>query len=197
MRRQTVAATFVAALFPGLASSQVPVGPEFQVNSYTTGIQASPRIASDAAGNFVATWFSIGQDESSYGAFARRYDVSGTPVGPGEFRLNTFTLGIQSRPAVAAAPDGRLSFAWHTDNQDGSGLAIYSRLFDAAGAPTGGEFRVNTYTTGHQSLPRSVRMQAGTSSSYGPTTASRTGAAEECSGRDSTASERLRVPSSG
>jgi hypothetical protein len=54
---------------------------------------------------------------------------------------------------VAAAPDGRLSFAWHTDNQDGSGLAIYSRLFDAAGAPTGGEFRVNTYTTGHQSLP--------------------------------------------
>jgi hypothetical protein len=153
MRRQTVAATFVAALFPGLASSQVPVGPEFQVNSYTTGIQASPRIASDAAGNFVATWFSIGQDGSSYGAFARRYDVSGTPVGPGEFRLNTFTLGIQSRPAVAAAPDGRLSFAWHTDNQDGSGLAIYSRLFDAAGAPTGGEFRVNTYTTGHQSLP--------------------------------------------
>jgi hypothetical protein len=48
-------------------------GAEFRVNSYTTGPQNRPSIASDAVGNFVVAWDSIGQDGSGYGVFARRF----------------------------------------------------------------------------------------------------------------------------
>jgi hypothetical protein len=52
-------------------SSGTPVGPVFQVNTYTTGPQLQARVASDPAGNFVVTWFSSqgGLD----GLIGRRY----------------------------------------------------------------------------------------------------------------------------
>jgi hypothetical protein len=45
------------------------------LNTYTTSIQAFASVAPDGAGNFVAAWTSYGQDESSYGAFARRFQT--------------------------------------------------------------------------------------------------------------------------
>lgn len=152
MRRYTVALTLAVALLPTVVIGQVAAGPEFRVNAFTTGQQLIPRIASDAAGNFVVTW-SNSHDGNSFGAFARRYDASGTPFGSAEFRLNAFTTGFQAVPAVAATPDGRLFFAWTAENQDGSGLGIYARRFDAAGTPAGGEFRVNSYTFADQRTP--------------------------------------------
>src|SRR5947199_350489 len=38
------------------SSSGAPQGPEFRVNTYTTGDQRSPSVAADAAGNFVVVW---------------------------------------------------------------------------------------------------------------------------------------------
>ena len=58
-----------AARFP---SSGGPAGPTFRVNTYTTGAQAFPRIASDPAGNFVVAWLSDGQHGVD-GVFAQRY----------------------------------------------------------------------------------------------------------------------------
>ncbi len=48
------------------------VGDEFQINTYTTGDQAQPAIAADAAGNFVVVWVS-GQD--SGGIFGQRFQA--------------------------------------------------------------------------------------------------------------------------
>ena len=53
-------------------SSGIPAGPTFRVNSYTTGAQAFPRIASDPAGNFVVAWLSEAQNGVD-GVFAQRY----------------------------------------------------------------------------------------------------------------------------
>ena len=80
---------FVAAgvLFAALAIAQTPpMGPEFQVNTYTTAWQFWPVVASDPAGNFVVVWNSNGQDGSYNGIFGRRYDSSGNPRGrvPGQ-----------------------------------------------------------------------------------------------------------------
>jgi hypothetical protein len=56
-------------------------------------------------------------------------------------------------PSIATAYSGNTLVAWTAENQDGSGNGVYARLFDPAGAPLTGEFRVNTTTAGHQLRP--------------------------------------------
>lgn len=48
------------------------IGTEFQVNSYTTGVQTRPSVAAGKVGDFIVSWQSDGQDGSSNGVFARR-----------------------------------------------------------------------------------------------------------------------------
>jgi hypothetical protein len=133
------------------ATSGAPLGPEFRVNSYTTGGQGYPSIAADSAGNFVIVWESGGQDGSSYGAFGQRYNSSGAPLGP-EFRVNTYTTGPQYDPRVASDSAGNFIVVW-SSNQDGSADGIFGQRYASSGAPVGLEFRVNTYTTSGQHFP--------------------------------------------
>jgi len=83
------------------APSGAPVGPEFQVNTFTTGdqYQATVTVLS-AAGDFVVVWDSVGQDGSGHGLYGQRYSAGGAPLGP-EFRVNTYTNGAQYRAAAA------------------------------------------------------------------------------------------------
>ena len=69
------------------AWAQDPAGAEFQVNSYTTGYQGFPAVASDENGNFVVAW-SSGQDGSGFGVFGQRFSAAGLPQG-GEFQVNS------------------------------------------------------------------------------------------------------------
>jgi hypothetical protein len=50
-----------------------PVGSEFRVNSYTTGDQRGPAIASSPDENFVVVWQSAGQDGDNFGVFGQLY----------------------------------------------------------------------------------------------------------------------------
>jgi hypothetical protein len=122
----------------------------------TAGKHSLPKVASDAAGNFVVIWHSYPQDGGIWGVYGQRYDSAGAPLG-GEFRVNEFTTGSQTNAAVAADPNGRFVVAF-SSFRDGS-YDIWARRFDAAGTP-GAEFRVNTFTTGFQFGP-SVAMDGG------------------------------------
>jgi hypothetical protein len=133
------------------AGSGVPLGPEFRVNSYTTSNQYGPAVASEASGNLVVVWASQLQDGSAFGIFGQRYGSSGAPAGP-EFRVNTYTTGSQFIPAVSAADAGTFTVAWMSP--DGSDYGIFAQRYAGTGAPLGPEFRVNTYTTAYQALPR-------------------------------------------
>jgi hypothetical protein len=126
-------------------------GGEFRVNTHTTGDQSEPSVAIAEGGNFVVVWTS-GQDGSGPGVFAQRYATGGTPLGP-EFRVNAFTAGSQHEPRVAAGAGGDFVVVWTSEAQDGSGAGIFGQRYAASGAPLGGEFRVNTYTSGHQYNP--------------------------------------------
>jgi hypothetical protein len=126
-----------------------PRGSEFQVNTHTTSWHVRPSVASDATGNFVVAWTSLGQDGSYSGVSARRYDASGTPRGA-EFQVNTFTIDYQYAPSVASDAVGNFVVAWQSWRQDGSGYGVFAQRYDAAGQPRGVEFQVNTYATGWQ-----------------------------------------------
>ena len=123
-------------------------GGEFRVNTYVTGNQLYPSVASSPIGDFVVVWQS-GHDGSGYGIFGQRFDASGTPQGS-EFQINTFTVGIQERPAVSADANGNFTVVWDSAGQDGSSYGIFGQRFNASGALQGGEFSVNTYTTSVQ-----------------------------------------------
>jgi|GEM_PF-1010260 len=134
----------------------VAQGSEFQVNTYTTFEQYGSCVAMDSAGDFVVTWQSSGQDGSNYGIYARRYNSSGVAQG-GEFRVNTYTTSDQRNASVDMNSSGNFVITWVSAGQDGSSFGIYAQRYNAAGAALGGEFKVNTYTTGQQYLP-SVAM---------------------------------------
>jgi hypothetical protein len=137
-----------------------PHGSEFRVNTYTTGEQLLPAIVMHPQGDVAVVWTSSTQDGSGYGIFGRRYDAAGGPLG-GEFQVNTHTTNTQYRPTIATDPAGNLVVVWESVGQDGDTEGIVGRRFDAAGAPLGGEFRVNTYTTSSQTYPAVATDPAG------------------------------------
>jgi hypothetical protein len=128
------------------AHAQVGLGPDFVVNTFTTGDQRWQSVAADGSGAFVVAWESAGQDGDFGGIYAQRYSASGAPAGP-EFRVNTFTIGGQERPAVAMTRSGAFVIVW------GGFGDVWGQRYDAAGAPQGAEFRLNSYTTGTQRFP--------------------------------------------
>ena len=130
-------------------SAGVPIGGEFQVNTYTPDTQKQPTVSIDDNGNFVVTWESFGQDGNGWGIYAQRFDAAGMPQG-NEFRANTTTSGDQFEGKVRMTPTGEFVITWSSYGQDGSGWGVYAQRYDAAGVPQGNEFQVNTYTKGDQ-----------------------------------------------
>ncbi len=127
-------------------------GNEFRVNTYTTNGQQYPDIAMDANGNFVITWESYGQDGSSLGIYAQRFNGAGIPQGP-EFKANTYITDPQSRADVAMDAQGNFVITWVSLWQDGSGDGIFAQRFDSQGNPQGPEIPVNQYTADQQRNP--------------------------------------------
>lgn len=130
----------------------VAQGATILVNTYVNSTQRDPAVALDPAGNFVVVWTSFGQDGSSYGIYAQRYNAAGTAQGT-EFRVNQTTAQEQDKPVVATDATGRFVVAWESTSQDGSFEGIVARRFDASGLPLGDELVVNGYTTNGQRLP--------------------------------------------
>ena len=130
----------------------VALSGEFRVNVFTINEQYTPAIAADDAGNFVIAWTSRGQDGSIDGVFLRRFDAAGNPLS-GEQRANSFITGVQSNASIDADADGDFVVTWNSQGQDGNEYGVYAQQFSAAGAPQGGEVRVNTFTTGTQAGP--------------------------------------------
>ena len=120
------------------------VGPEFQINTFTTYNQYNPSIAGLDNGGFVVTWVSD-QDESashdlwsskeSNGIFAQLYDADGKKNG-NEFQVNTFISGGQYNSEVASLNDGGFVVTWESVSQDGSYNGVYGQRYDSEGNAT-------------------------------------------------------------
>jgi hypothetical protein len=137
----------------------VPQGSSFHVNSYTTGNQASPRMAMDRSGNFLVLWTGYGaQDGSGSGVFGQRFNAAGVRQGS-EFQLNSFTTGYQFSPSAAFDGAGNFVVIWGGQYQDGNFQGVIGRRFNASGVPQGSEFVVNSFTTGDQSPFNAVASQ--------------------------------------
>jgi len=129
-----------------------PLTGELSVNTTTADSQRRPRVATDPAGRFTVAWESRIQDGGTTGVYARLFQADAQPIS-GEFRVNAFTTGEQSRPSVGVDAAGEIVIAWQSDGQDNSGAGVYAQRFTAGGVPFGPEFRVHSTTTGDQTAP--------------------------------------------
>jgi len=136
------------------AANGNPLGNEFLVNTYITGEQTSPYVCGLTNGNFVVTWQSLSQESTGYagwGDYGQVYDQYGTKVGS-EFQVNTYANDNQNDPQIVGLSDGGFAVAWVSYSQDGSGYGVYSQIYNSNGSKRGGEFRVNTATSGEQAF---------------------------------------------
>ena len=137
------------------------VGSEFQVNSYTTSVQADPVVDVDADGDFVVIWQSYGSsgsDTAAYSVQGQRYDAGGSAIGS-QFQVNSYTTGSQQQVSVSVDVDGDFVVVWESFGSAGSDTSppsVQGQRYDAS-VP---EFQVNSYTTSAQDYP-SVAVDAG------------------------------------
>ncbi len=139
----------------------IPLGSDFQVNTYTTGTQRFPSISVSPVGGFVVTWSGPG-DGSGTAMFARRFDAAGNPIG-NDFVVNTYTPGYQYGTFGQVAHDARGNFVvtWNGPGDGGAYGGTFGQRFNASGAARGAEFPVNTFTPGTQNAPAVASDAAG------------------------------------
>jgi hypothetical protein len=128
------------------------IGAEFMVSTFTTSIRNWPHVGRASDGRYVVAWTDW-YLEGSTEIVARRFDASGHAVGS-EFVVNSCTQGDQLFGDVAVAANGDFVVVWESSCYlDGSDSAISGQRYDAVGNRLGGEFLVNTTTTGRQLVP--------------------------------------------
>ena len=123
-------------------------GSEFQVNSYISGGQTNPSVASLKNGGFVVTWESESQDGSGVGVYGQMYNASGNASGA-EFKVNTYTNNDQNSPYVHALSDGGFIVGYDSTNTGDGGIGVYFQRFNSSGSAIGTETKANT-TSGLQ-----------------------------------------------
>ncbi len=123
---------------------------ELSVNTTSAGEQDYTSVASDAAGNFVATWSSQNQDGSGWGVYARRYSAAGAALS-GEFLVNVYTNSDQKYSAAAMDADGDFVIVW-TEKYSDTDWDVYGRRFDKNGVAQGGEFVVTNSAYNEQDV---------------------------------------------
>ena len=116
-------------------------GSELAINSYTTGSQSYPSVASDAQGNYVVVWSGEGAG-GVQGIYGRRYTAAGVPLS------DQFQIHNQSGYYSTVRMDGSGNFvvAW----TDGTTNEIKLRRYDAAGVAQGAATTIPNTSAGWQ-----------------------------------------------
>jgi hypothetical protein len=107
------------------SSSGDRLGSQFRINTYTTGVQHTVRVASDSEGGFVTVWTNF-PDFGAGSTFSQRYASSGAPIGAA-LRVNA-SVG-QSEPAVALGDAGNVVVVWHERQQPSADDNIFGQRF--------------------------------------------------------------------
>jgi hypothetical protein len=123
------------------------LGGEMKVST-TYGERACVAVADDGA--FVVAWEHETTPPQTDEIRARKFDAAGNAVGS-ELFVNTISGSRQHWPSVAIGPQGEFVVVWATHHAGWPD--VHGQRFDSAANALGGEFRVNTTTSGPQYFP--------------------------------------------
>jgi hypothetical protein len=132
-----------------------PAGTEFQVNTLTPDSQTAPAVTFRDGGGFVVLWSTAAGSGTDPDANVRGqlFGADGAREST-EFRINSYTTGTQASPAVTSDGANGFVVVWHSAGSTiDADYAIVARHFGPTGT-SGGEFPINTFTTGAQTDAR-------------------------------------------
>jgi len=121
-----------------------PLGEEFQINVTSSGNQAEPVVAMDAAAGFVVAWQGPGLiEDDQEDIFAQRFDPNCLSIGD-EFRVNNDANDQQLFPCVVMNDNGGFIIVWESSNApEQDDKAICGRIYDSNAVEFGSEFFIN------------------------------------------------------
>jgi hypothetical protein len=139
----------------------LPIGDPIPVETLSDGEpRGTPDVSMAPDGSFVVVWDFDDPGPQHLGipgegVSGRRFDASGTPLGP-EFVISSLTIveaPISGR--VAQSADGSFLVTWSTFGDPGneSTFSIMGRLYNAAGQPQGDEFVIDDQDPGSHENP--------------------------------------------
>lgn len=133
-------------------NSGAAIGGEFLANTDSNPC-AAPTIAAATDGSYLIGWTANDRSvmTNSFDIYGRTFTSAGSAIS-GVFRINTKLYGDQYLPRVSSLG---LDFlvTWVSLAQDGSREGVYGQFVRSVGTLTGGEFRVNSTTSGQQMQP--------------------------------------------
>ncbi len=136
---------------------------EFQVNTYTQGQQG---FVSDVAhldsGAFMVVWQSGSSPDTLFGAIhGRSFQSDGTPITD-DLVVSSFSTGPIQSPSIGKLSDDEYIVVWRNDfPQDSDAAGLFGQIVDVGGTKVGGEFQINSITTGEQTQPRVAGANGG------------------------------------
>ncbi|MED5533466.1 MAG: hypothetical protein VX411_05080, partial [Pseudomonadota bacterium] len=161
---ETTATAAASTASPG-ASLQPVTTEEARLNAWTSHTQSEPSMASLGDGKTVVVWQSLYQAvqqgisgaDWTWDVYGQIFGPTGTPMGD-EFLVNSYLGNSQYEPAVSTLTDGSFVVTWRDDSglpteSGGSGGDIVGQRVDGNGEKSGGDFRINTETSGTQYAP--------------------------------------------
>ena len=122
----------------------VAQGGEIQIDSLPVSTAVPPSVAMDAAGDFVVTWATRGQNGSPSQIDAQRYNAAGAPLGT-DFEVDNASIQNRITPTVEVDPNGNLTSTHQTYAEDVSLFGVFAT--NGIGYFPGSEFQFNTPTT--------------------------------------------------
>ncbi|MCV6622907.1 MAG: Ig-like domain-containing protein [Cellvibrionaceae bacterium] len=136
------------------------VGEAFLVNQEQVGNQSHSDAVGLDDGGFVLTWQSEDQDGDKLGVYARRYDADGQAMGD-EILINEFTQSNQSLAEITALEGAGFAVTWMSEEQDGSGLGVFLRIYDSNGEAISSDIQVADNAFSHQVMPSITTLSNG------------------------------------
>jgi hypothetical protein len=129
------AGTGTAILLRSFNDQGFAVSGEIAVHPAGASQRSRPALTASPDGTYLVAWED--DDGAGRGIFGRRFDATGTALGPIQ-RLHRHTTGDQRNPAVATDPEGRFVVVWYEEEGiEGSGGSLLARRFGPDLAPLG------------------------------------------------------------
>lgn len=146
--RQIIDRDVFAQMFSASGAAQ---GTPVRLNAVANGYQSMPKILVRNAGlDPIVVW------QTGSGIFGRAFRPEKSKAVGAEIRISS---GLSGNPAITADASGNFLVSWEAADRDSQG--VYARLFDKSASPRGGEFLVNSTTTGLQRRPALSSVKSG------------------------------------
>jgi Ca2+-binding RTX toxin-like protein len=130
-----------------------PKGGESIVNTESHHTGFTNTIVALEGGGWVVLWVDYDNPlTDGKGIYQRVYSAAGAPLAD-EALVGIDIYSDADEFQVAVLNNGGWVVVWTAENKDGSGLGVYQQVYGANGMKTGGEIRVNSFTTGDQYNP--------------------------------------------